>query len=181
MNFCSHYYPAPPEFWCFETGEPFRKCSLCGTDLWAEGTNYLVEKAFKKSETIFEYAMCFHCYTGIQNSLSKKSRKLVAHYFAEHIDIEERRKLMISKYGRRTKSWISRCMIKGTPISKCDEHQIYGWFIDKDITFAGLPYMLSGAAIDEIIELLSDETLGIMDEMSGKLFGIDQPQSFLLI
>jgi hypothetical protein len=72
-------------------------------------------------------------------------------------------------------------MIKGTPISKCEEHQIYGWFIDKDIVFTGLPYMLSGEVIDELLHLLSNETIGVLDDFSKKLFDIDIPKGLILV
>jgi hypothetical protein len=181
MKIYSDFYPVPNVFWCFETGKMFRRCRMCDIDLMIEGTNYLIEKAFRKKEVIFEYAMCFDCVQQMRGSLSVQSRKLINNYFHEHVDIEERKKTLIGKYGRRTRSWISKCMIKGTPISKCEEHQIYGWFIDKDIVFTGLPYMLSGEVIDELLHLLSNETIGVLDDFSKKLFDIDIPKGLILV
>lgn len=154
---------------------------MCDIDLMVDGTNYLIEKAFRKKEVIFEYAMCFECLQQMRKELSVQSRKLIDHYFEEHINIEERRKLLIEKYGRRTHSWINKCMIKGTPMAQCEEYQIYGWCIDKDIVFNGLPYMLSGEVMDELLNLLSKETIGILDEFSEKLFGLDMPQGLFII
>ncbi|EDY80581.1 hypothetical protein VDG1235_195 [Verrucomicrobiia bacterium DG1235] len=173
--------PIPKDFHSFEKGAPFQHCSLCNADLFKEGTNYLIEKAFRKKETIFEYAMCLDCYSGLQQSLSKKSRELIENYFEEHIDTNTRASTLLDKHGRRSRSWLGHCMIKGTPRWKCEEHQIYGLFIDKDIVFNGLPYMLSGAAIDDILQLLSPETIGSLNDLSDKLFGIDLPQSILVL
>ena len=181
MNIYKDFYPVPEVFWCFETGEMFQRCRMCDIDLMVEGTNYLIEKAFRKKEVIFEYAMCFDCVQQMRETLSAQSRKLIDNYFEEHIDIEERRKTLIEKYGRRTRSWIDKCMIKGTPMAQCEEHQIYGWCIDKDIVFNGLPYMLSGEVMDELLNLLSNETIGVLDDFSEKLFGIDIPQGLFII
>lgn len=181
MDYTSDFGPIPKNFHCFETGEPFRNCSLCDYDLFENGTNYLIEKAFKKKETIFEYAACYDCYLNLHNSLSKKSRKLIANYFDERIDLEKRGQEMLEKHGRRSRSWLSRCLIKGTEKSRCEEHQIYGWFIDKDIVYNGMPYMLSSEVIEEIMQLLSPETLCELNTLTDKLFGIDFPQGILAI
>lgn len=173
--------PIPKDFHSFETGEAFKNCSVCHTDLFKPNTNYLIEKAFKKKETLFEYAICYECYLEFQKSLSKKSRELVDNYLEEHVDIEKRTEQMFAKYGRRTRSWLGHCMIRGTPRWKCEEHQIYGWFVDNEMAFNGPPYMLSGAVIDDIVERLSPETIGALNDFSDKLFGIDLPQGFVLI
>lgn len=180
MNSYTDYDPVPEVFWSFETGEMFQRCRMCDIDLMIEGTNYMIEKAFRKKEVIFEYAMCLDCVQQMRNELSVQSRKLIDHYFDEHVDMEARRKHLIETYGRRTSSWINQCMVKGTPIAQCEEHQIYGYCIDKDIVFTGLPYMLSGEVIDELLNLLSNETIGAMDDFSEKLFGIDVPQGIIL-
>ncbi|MDQ8204491.1 hypothetical protein [Pelagicoccus sp. SDUM812003] len=181
MTFFDEFSPVPKAFWSFETGRPFQRCTLCDRDLFEPDTNYLVEKAFRKKETVFEYAMCYDCYQEHQKTLSRKSLKLIDNYFEEHVDIEQRRKEMTAAHQKRTRSWLGHCMIKGTPRWKCEEHQIFGWFVDRDIVFNGLPYMLSGEAMDEIIQLLSPETLGVLEDFSERLFGIDLPQHFLLV
>ena len=72
-------------------------------------------------------------------------------------------------------------MVKGTPRWKCEEHQIFGWFVDRDIVFNGLPYMLSSEVIDEVVQLLSPETLGALHDFSDKLFGLDLTQPILVL
>ena len=146
-----------------------------------EGTNYLVEKAFRKEETLFEYAMCFDCLQKMREQLSVQSRKLIENYFDEHVDFVERTQRLLKRYGSEIRPWIDTCMISGAPIASCEEHQIYGWFIDKDIVFTGMPYMLSGKVMDELLNLLSNETIGVLEDFSETLFGIDIPQNFILI
>ncbi len=41
--------------------------------------------------------------------------------------------------------------------------------------------MLSGECIDDIVELMSDETIGVIKEFSDKLFGVDVPVDILLV
>lgn len=176
-----HFSPVPKVFWSLETGMPFSRCSMCACDLMEEGVNYLVEKAYQKKEALFEYAMCYECYLGVQESLSEQSKKLIANYFEEHVDFDSRMSRMLEKNGKRTRSWLAQCMVKGTPRWKCEEHQIYGWLVDKDIVFNGMPYMRSGAVIDDLLKLLSPETTGALDDLSDKLFVLDLPQSVLLV
>ena len=176
-----YYTPIPKVFHSFELDALFKECLFCKTDLMEEGTNYLIEKAFKKSEVIFEYAMCFDCRTKVQAELSKQSRKLIDNYFNEHLDLDEHREEMLETYGHDVAGWISHCLIKGTPVKECNEYQIYGLCVDRDIMLTGLPYALSGEAIDDIIQLLSSESLGVIEEFSMKLFDLDIPAPVLIL
>lgn len=175
------FAPIPNDFKSLETGDVFRKCTLCSKDLLADGTQYLIEKAYQKKETIFEYAMCMDCYWEVRESLSLKSRTLIENYFDEHLDLDQRAETLLATKGRRTRSWLGHCMIKDTPRWKCEEYQICGFFHGKEIVFNGFPYMLSGEVIEDLIQLLSPETLGSLNDLTDKLFGIDLPKGFLLI
>jgi len=145
------------------------------------GTNYLIEKAFKAEETIFEYAMCFECYEKTQKTLSENSKKLIQNYFEEHVDINNWRNRMLNEHGHETGSWLNNCLIKNTTREDSKEHQIYGWFVGSHLVFNGMPYMLSSEVIDDLLELLSTETLGILDNLNDQLFGIDLPKGYLLV
>lgn len=180
MDIHQDYTPLPEIFWSFETGKPIEKCRLCETDLMKPGTNYLIEKAFKKGETIFEHALCLDCYTESHNAMSSESRERIAEYFAAHTDMNARHEQFMEKYGTRHDPWISHCLVKGYPVDEVDEYQLYGFCIDKDLIFSGAPYILCGDVIEEIIELLSPETRGVMADLSQKLFGVDAPQDLLV-
>lgn len=175
------YIPIPEIFWSFETGKPIRHCKLCGCDLQEPGTNYFIEKAFKNGETIFEHALCFSCYTACQESMSEDSRLRIRDYFAERVDMDARQEKYMASFGTDSEKWISHCMVKGFPIREVDEYQLYGFCIDKDLIFSGAPYAICGDVIEEILELLSAETLGVMYDLSQKLFGIDAPKDLLVI
>lgn len=175
------YAPIPKDFMSLETGDVFKNCSLCSRPLLLGDIPYIIEKAYRKKETIFEYAMCLECYEKFHDSLSLKSRKLIENYFEEYVDLDQRYDSLIANKGRKTRSWLAHCLIKGTPRWQCEEYQICGLFDGEDIVFNGLPYLISGAAVDDLIQLLSPETLGAMNEMSDRIFGIDQPQSFFIV
>lgn len=180
MDVYHDYIPVPEVFWSFETGKPFKQCRICECDLMEKGTNYLIEKAFKKGETIFEHAICLDCYTEYHQSMSAESHQRIQDYFAEHTNMNERQDQYMEKYGTKVDPWISHCMVKGFPTREVDEYQLYGYCIDKDLVFSGAPYVLCGDVIEELIELLSPETLGVMTDLSQKLFGIDAPKDLLV-
>ncbi len=181
MQFFYEYIPVPEELWSFETGAPIQSCALCNCDLFTEGKNYLIEKAFKSNEVIFEYAMCTECREKLSGELSEQSKKLIDHYFSEHVDFEQRRLECLEAYGLDYARWVERCLVKDKPRSKCREYQLYAWCIDRDIVFTGMPYMLSSDCIDDILELLSEETLGVINDFSNKVFGVDLPKDLLII
>lgn len=175
------FIPIPETFWSFETGQLFETCSLCGTDLLHAGKQYLVEKAYKRNEVIFEYALCADCHQRIMNELSRKSLKLIDHYFEEHVDPRTRlEKLREASHGSADR-WISHCMVKDTPVEALEEYQIGGLFAGDKMVLADFPFALGGPAIDEIMHLLSDETVGALNDFSGQVLGIDLPNKFLLL
>ena len=127
MQHFSEFIPVPEELWSFETGAPMQRCFMCDCDLFEEGTNYLIEKAFKGDEVLFEYAVCFECRMKLQDELSKKSLQLIYNYFAEHVDFERRRVEFLDRYGMDYGKWVERCLVKDKSRAECAEFQVYGW------------------------------------------------------
>ena len=181
MDMHHDYIPLPEIFWSFETGKPIEHCSLCGRDLMVAGTNYLIEKAFLKGETIFEHALCLGCYQKTHESLSEESRARINAYFSEHVDMDRRQEALMQEHGADHEKWIGHCLVKGFPVQEVEEYQLYGFCIDQDLVFSGAPYVLCGEVIEEILELLSPETIGVMNDLSEKLFGIDAPKDLLVL
>ena len=180
METYGEYIPVPEVFWSFETGRPLNRCKLCGCDLMTKGTNYLIEKAFRGGETIFEHALCIDCHMTCASELSIESRTRIEHYFQEHADFKTRLTHGLEQLGTDPEKWIGHCVVKGYPLRECDEYQLYGFCIDQDLVFTGAPYMLCGEAIEEIMDLLSPETLGAINELTDRLFGIDLPKDVLI-
>ena len=178
---CDYFAPVPEIFWSFETGKPFRKCSVCNRDLLEPGTNYLIEKAFQRQETIFEYAICMKCHGELFKEVSQQSQKLFENYFHEHVDMEQRSRELLQLYGMNHREWLSHCMIKGTSAVSCEEYQIYGMCIDTDLVFMEMPFMISSAVIEDLLVLLSDQTKGFLDNFADRVLGIDVPKGFVII
>lgn len=172
--------PVPEIFWSFETGGPMERCGLCNRDLTLEGTNYLIEKAFREGETMFEHALCLHCHLECVEELSAESLGRIQAYFDEHVDLAKRPARLLEDYGTDPRRWLGHCLVKGYPIDECGEYQIYGFCIGRNLIFNGAPYLLSGEAIEDILGLLSSQTLGTLGEISDRLFGIDAPKDLLV-
>jgi hypothetical protein len=172
--------PIPQIFGSFETGQPIANCKVCDQNLMETGTNYMIEKAFKNGETIFEHALCHTCYTAYHEAMSADSRLKILTYFEERLNMEERHTNLMEQHGTKHEKWISHCMVTGFPIREVDEYQLYGFCIDKELVFCGAPYALCGEVIEEITNLLSSETLGVMADLSQKLFGFDVPHDLLV-
>jgi hypothetical protein len=173
--------PIPKTFWSFETSESFKTCTLCSKDLTEEGSQYLIEKVYKKAEVIFEYAMCLDCREKTMKDLSKKSLNRIAHYFDEYVDMEERSKQLAEADKSSLDAWISHCMIKRTPIKDSPGYHICGNFSGLSLVRDISPYALSHEAMEDIMNLLSPETLGTFNDLSDKLFGIDMPNNILIL
>lgn len=177
----NHSIPVPEIFWSFETGKPMRRCSLCHCDLMAEGTQYLIEKAFRDGETMFEHALCLQCHFQCLEEMSEESIDNIQAYFAERVEPGDRPALLLEQYGTDHKRWLGKCMVKGYPVEECGEYQIYAFCSGRDLLFSGAPYMICGEVVDEILELLSSETRGTLADLSDRLFGIDAPNDLLVI
>ncbi len=181
MDYFNEYIPIPKIFWSVETDKAFEKCSICDCNILENETNYVIEKAFNKGEVIFEYAMCLDCQKKLYNELSDTSKKLISHYFDEHVDLNKRQSELLNDVNLDYEKWMSNCIIKGDRINKSEEYQIYGYFIDNDMILNGFPYALCGAVADDITNLLSSKTLGILNDFSDKVFGLDLPKGLLVI
>jgi hypothetical protein len=174
------HIPLPEIFWSFETGRPIARCGLCNCDLMEPGTGYIIEKAFKDKETLFEHALCIPCHFQCLEEISEESTARICAYFAENPDLATRPVQYLEKFGTDHRRWIDRCMMKGYPAVECAEYQLYGFCVDKSLRLNGAPYILSGEAVDEIVALLSSETLKVLGDLSEQLFGIGSPKDLLV-
>ena len=180
VAYSESFIPIPREFWSFETGMPFKRCSVCERSLLENGVEHFIEKAIEKDEVIFEYAICGECREGLMREISETSLKLIQNYFAEHIDFAHRTEQLASSDPQDYRAWISRCLVKGNPRNELDKYQLYGYCIGEEMILCEAPYLISGEAIDDIIKLLSDQTLGFLNDFTERLFGIDMPKDIIL-
>lgn len=165
-------------FYNSDTGKPFENCLVCNCNLLEEDTLYLVERAIKKynaletSSVIFEYAMCMSCAMRMNEVLSEESKNKVEAYFAQHVNMHQRIADNKEQYGTDVNKWVEHCMLKNTHESETEEYQLYGMFSGNTMLFTEMPYMLSGEAMDEITNLMSNKSLGDIDDFIDQFFGL---------
>lgn len=165
----------PKAFLSTETGKPIDHCLVCNRYLLDGDTMYMIEKAvrnypaMKTTEVIIEYAICMDCAFRMNESLSQESRERIAAYFEQHTDLMARRgQLLNGKTGVR--SWIDHCVVKNTPIADSAEYQLVGQFQGSHMLLTTMPFALSFEAMDEISGLMSEKSLGEIDDFIGKYF-----------
>ncbi len=161
-----HDHNIPKAFHSFETDQPFERCIECNKYLLGEDTEYLIEKAFKSYEgyeakdVIFDYAICLDCAEDLRNEISNESMESIMNYFQQNIDMTKRLLMM----EQEPEEGLKNCMIKGTSVNSCKEYQIYAHCKGKKLNMVNPPYLICGEVMDEILPLLSKQTI---DEMNG--------------
>lgn len=166
----------PGIFYSDLSGKPFQHCFQCEKELIKSGENYIIEKAFMQNltyeikNTLFEYAMCIDCYKKVHNSFSSKSLDNMRQFFNQRVNFEKRNAELLKKGDScDVNNWISNCLVNDSPINEVKEFQLACHCIGPNIIYDQLPYMISVEAMDEVIELISNETLGEMDDFKKKL------------
>lgn len=156
------------------------RCIECDRYLLEEGTEYFIEKAFKKyeqynaSEVIFEYAICKNCAELIRKKMSKDSLSNLENYFLRNINPGN---LDVDNDGIPT-----TCAVKGTPHDDLNEYQVMaqcnGRYLDQNFAF---PMLISSAVAEDLTELLSSSTKDELDNFVTRNFGIPPELSDLPI
>lgn len=166
----------PSIFYSDRDSKPFSHCISCEKYLLENGTLYVIEKAIKKYEkfkttdTIFEYAMCLNCYYKVWESFSDISKTKMQDYFERNAKLDTKKETLLKRGALKMDDLLSRCIIKGTPIDEASEYQICCQCDGKNILFGHSLFMISGEAVDEIANLLSNKTLGEIDGFMGEFF-----------
>lgn len=170
----------PPLFQSLELDGLFQKCCLCEQELLSLQQPYSIERIFRGSEPIIEYAMCFRCRTGQQEQISKESLLRLQNYWDKRVDQHDRAAELVGKYLKdeiTIDAWTDHCVLTGTPLEKCKNHQVVGLAFGDEMLLSYLPVMISDVAIEEIQKLLSEKTRGWMDDFISDQFGM--PPEFL--
>ena len=81
--------PIPKAFHSLELDGPFQTCLQCGGDLLT-ADRYMIERVFKGTEPIVEYAMCSYCVDDASSELSAESLRNVREHFLRNLDVHAR-------------------------------------------------------------------------------------------
>ncbi|UII24496.1 hypothetical protein LVD15_14310 [Fulvivirga maritima] len=166
----------PKVFHSFSSEMPFDHCIECDKYLLGDDSEYFIEKAiknyqgFKAQDVIFEYAICLDCAEKLRKQISKESMQSIENYFADNMDLPARMQVMQNNPGN-PEAWMEKCMLKGESQKDSEEYQIYAHCKGNHMELAHMPYMICGAALDEIAELLSEQTLDELDNFLKNHFG----------
>lgn len=156
-----------PRLYNSETGKPFQNCLVCNTGLAESGDDYFVERIFRRvpslgvTEAIFEYALCMSCAENMRDELSLESKEQVEKFFESKL---RQRSLLSQGTGMDT------CLLTGKSIVDSEEFSYHGHCRGNKMFRSIFPYAISDAAMDEISELLSDETTDQLNDFKGKYF-----------
>jgi len=171
----ANHIDIPKIFYSDATGGYLERCIGCDLELLHHETDYLIEKAFKSYQglesysTIFEYAMCLNCVNSMHMTLSPESRTNISAYFQEHAKFTDRR---LSKDPQEdVNRWLGSCILTSETAYDTPEFQIYGHCKGENLIIDGYPFMISGKATDDLIELISDKTLDELQNFTDQLVG----------
>lgn len=172
----------PKDFYNSETGAPFSNCLVCECDLKKETQPYSIERAIRHypemelKNVVFEYAMCAKCMAQMEGELSDETKMAIMQYFAENFNYSSRPKWYRNELTIETEprfninDWISTCSIKGVSRDELFEYTLCARCIGDKIIPEVAPYMVSGLAQDDLIELFSNKSLGFFDDFTDKHF-----------
>ena len=155
----------PDEFYNEDSKSPFVECAVCQEDLNTKV--YFVEKAYKRypgeehHQVIFEYAICQQCAEKKNNELSEESKSSLLDFMNEKLISRMEDGIDESLRG-------SQCLVSGNYLSDCDEYVTYGQFNGHKMLIGMFPYTLSGEVLDQVTDLLSEQTLGEIDDFIGE-------------
>jgi hypothetical protein len=167
----------PKEFYPFESDEPFKECKVCGIDLALGTTDYFVEKAVKNNveyqvkDIVFEYAICSSCAQNMQQSISVESKQNMQTFFVNQQVFMDQVQAYQQGEGEEVDEIITKCSISGEPVNSMNEYMMFGHFRGNKMLTTTMPYILGGRAMDELSELLSNETLDEMNDFKNQYFG----------
>ncbi len=176
----------PKEFYNSETDSPFRNCLVCECDLMQESLPYAIERAIRHypemelKSVVFEYAMCAKCIAQMENELSDETKMSIMQYFAQNLNVANRPQWQPAEDETAEEDappahfdvneWIDNCAVKGASRSELYEYTLCARCIGDKIIPEVVPYMISGLAQDDLIELFSNKSLGFLDDFTDKHF-----------
>jgi len=135
----------------------FDRCLMCERPFAADQRFY-VERALRRGEPLFEYALCLVCLGTVQAEwISRESHAALSAHWEARVDWK-RHAQAADPDGAHWKPRLSHCLITGLPMEECEEFQVFGLCEGDKLVVGELPCFLSGAAIEEMLPLLSRTT-----------------------
>jgi hypothetical protein len=166
------FMPIPKVFHPFLENGPFETCTVCNCSLLAQGVDYLIEKTFKGTEVICEYAICMASAEKMSTELSQESMMRVRAHMEERVDLLARAEKLLAQSPDKIQPWLAHCVLTGTPQEDTDVYHICGHFHAKDLVLSIYPFMICGEAINQMSVLLSKKTRETLDDFTDEFLGM---------
>lgn len=179
-----HLPEIPSIFYNSETKQPFTHCLICDCAVQEQADGYMIERAIRHypemqlENVIFEYAMCKSCVSKMQSELSDQTVLAISLYFmnAKRLKMrpdwtperDEHNQVISPSF--KVDEWVNECVIKGVPKADLTEYTVTASCIGNKIVPSILPYMVSGVAMDEMAEHISNESRGFFDDFTDRYF-----------
>ena len=154
------FRPIPPILHSFELEGPFTHCTVCGKDLKASKSSYLIEKIISQGEVIAEYAICRDCMQPMREEVSEESKTKIQAFYKEN---------------RKVWQDLSRCNFSLQPIDELVSYKIVADCIGDRIFSLNHPTTISGVWHAKLSECVSELTRKNMEGYREKIFP-DPPQ-----
>lgn len=169
----------PERFYSDADGRPFEYCKVCNKYLLDEGTSYVVEKALKNYDgydfysTLFEYAICTSCHSNIQKAMSEESLRKLQEYYMSVMAGKGNQPIVINIADFKLNDWLSKCFFTGDSIEHMNEYQLIAQFKGSKMIMNTPPIIVGEGAMEQMSNLLSDQTIDEMNGFKHKHFGPD--------
>ena len=169
----------PELFYSDAEGKPFEHCQVCGKSLLEKDSSYVIEKAFKNYKghdfhsTLFEYAICLKCHMQMQRSMSRESISRLQQYYMGVMAVKSSVQQNLDPEKFELEKFTANCYFTGEPVKEMGEYQIMAQFSGDKMVLAFPPMAVGEHAMEEMAELLSDQTIDELDDFRKKYLGPD--------
>jgi hypothetical protein len=170
----TRFVPIPKIFHSVEKDMPFQTCLFCGENLLYSNRYYVIEKVFRRSDVIIEMAMCLNCRAEqSEDGISQQSALAIKGFLNDRINVRQRLEMMATVSDSDSiDPWLERCLLTDDLGQMQREYQLIalckGTWLQRDF----YPALISGEAVNQIAELLSQGTKDWMDDFIGSNFGL---------
>lgn len=172
----------PSEFYPNGANQPFTNCTVCKCDLLKEDKLYVIEKAHCRDlgtgelKTIFEFAYCLSCIEVLRKEVSEESKQNLDKYMAEKTDLETRNRELEHYKLYESDIWLNNCVINNKSLDEINEYQIYALCSGEHLLNNHFPFMISGDALEDAMQILSKSTKDFLEDFW--LEHVDLPPEF---
>ncbi|MEL6538203.1 MAG: hypothetical protein AAFQ98_22480 [Bacteroidota bacterium] len=177
------HQPIPKLFHTFDAGAPFKECQVCNRDLIGYDKPYIIEKAIRRypkfgtEDVVFEYAICMDCAEEQRQQMSTESMFRMEAYWTERFNPAEH---LQHSDSVPLEYLMDRCALTGERRSQMEEYQIAALCQGSSLVPGQPPYIVGGVAMEEIMDLMSNETMDQWNRFRDDFLGPSPEISDLL-